>query len=177
MDNRNKQDVRESTTPGRDANRDPITGEPGSHPIGTGLGAVAAGAAAGAAGGAIGGPVGAAAGAVIGGVAGGLAGKAVGEAVNPTVEDEYWRKSYSSRPYVDKSMSYDDYGPAYRYGWESHRAHKGGTFEACETDLGRGWDEAKGKSRLSWDRAKEATRDAWHRIEKAIPGDADKDGY
>ena len=26
-------------TPGADANRDPITGTPGSHPIGTGLGA------------------------------------------------------------------------------------------------------------------------------------------
>jgi hypothetical protein len=34
----------------------------------------------------------------------------------------------------------------------------------------------KGKSRLGWDRAKEATRDAWNRIERAIPGDSDRDG-
>ena len=33
----------------RDANRDPLTGEPGSHPVGTGLGAAAGGMAAGAA--------------------------------------------------------------------------------------------------------------------------------
>ena len=176
MNSRNDRDVREGTTPGRDANRDPITGEPGAHPVGTGLGAVAAGAAAGAAGGAIGGPIGAAAGAVIGGVAGGLAGKAVGEAVNPTVEDAYWRKNHASRPYADSSMTYDeDYAPAYRYGYESY--NKGKNFDACETDLARGWDRAKGTSRLSWDRAKEATRDAWHRVEKALPGDADNDGY
>jgi len=44
-----------------DMHRDPITGEPGAHPIGTGLGAAggaAAGAAAGAAVGIPGGPVG-----------------------------------------------------------------------------------------------------------------------
>lgn len=59
-----------------DANRDPITNEPGAHPVGTGLGAAVGGAAAGAATGAFGGPVGAAIGGVVGAVAGGLAGKA-----------------------------------------------------------------------------------------------------
>ena len=65
-----------------DANRDPISGAPGSHPVGTGLGAAAGGAAAGVAGAAIAGaatgaamtgpaaPVGAAIGAVIGAGAG-----------------------------------------------------------------------------------------------------------
>ena len=41
-----------------DANRDPLTNEPGAHPVGTGVGAMMAGAAAGAAAGALGGPVG-----------------------------------------------------------------------------------------------------------------------
>ena len=36
--------------PERDANLDPITHEPGAHPVGTGLGAAAGGMAAGAAG-------------------------------------------------------------------------------------------------------------------------------
>lgn len=52
-----------------DLNLDPITGEPGSHPIGTGVGA-AGGALTGAAIGAVAGPVGAAAGAVVGAIAG-----------------------------------------------------------------------------------------------------------
>ena len=74
MENKNKSNQ---------ANRDPITGEPGSHPVGTAAGAAAlgtAGAAAGAAAGPIGVGVGAAAGAVIGG----LTGKAASEQFNPT---------------------------------------------------------------------------------------------
>lgn len=66
-----------------DANRDPLTGTPGAHPVGTGLGA-AGGAGAGAAIGAMAGPIGAGIGAAIGGIVGGLAGKGGGEAVNPT---------------------------------------------------------------------------------------------
>ena len=59
----------------RDENRDPITGAPGSHPVGTGLGAAAGGMAAGAAAGTVAGPVGTAVGAAVGAVVGGLAGK------------------------------------------------------------------------------------------------------
>jgi phage tail tape-measure protein len=66
------------------ANRDPLTGEPGSHPVGTGIGS-AGGAAAGAAiGGAAAGPVGALVGGAVGAVAGGATGHAVGESANPT---------------------------------------------------------------------------------------------
>src|SRR5688572_9669341 len=72
-----------------DANRDPITGTPGAHPLGVGAGA-ATGGMAGAAVGAIGGPIGAGIGAAVGAVAGGLIGKGAAQAVNPTVEDEYW---------------------------------------------------------------------------------------
>ena len=43
---------------GTDANRDPITGAPGAHPVGTGVGAAAGGAAAGAAIGTVAGPIG-----------------------------------------------------------------------------------------------------------------------
>ena len=63
----------------KELNADPITGEPGSHPVGTGLGA-AGGAAAGAAVGSVGGPLGTLVGGAVGAVVGGLAGSAVGEA-------------------------------------------------------------------------------------------------
>ena len=39
------------------------------------------------------------------------------------------------------------------------------------------WENTRDASRLTWDKAKDATRDAWHRVERAMPGDADKDGY
>lgn len=67
-----------------DANRDPITGAPGAHPLGTGAGAAAGGMAGAAAGTVAAGPVGTVIGAAIGAVAGGLAGKGAAEAVNPT---------------------------------------------------------------------------------------------
>ncbi|MEK6701598.1 MAG: hypothetical protein AABZ53_04995 [Planctomycetota bacterium] len=159
-------------SPRADDNRDPITGAPGSHPVGTGLGAVGAGAAVGIAAGALGGPVVASAGAVVGAVAGGLGGKAVAEAINPTIESKYWQDSHASRPYSHSEFGYDEYAPAYRYGWESfdRRTSDGKTFESVEGDLGRGWDQAKGKSRLVWDQAKAATRDAWDRVASAARG-------
>jgi uncharacterized protein (TIGR02271 family) len=71
---------------GGSANRDPLTGEVGAHPVGTGVGAVAGGVAAGAAAGSVAGPVGTAVGAAAGAVAGGLAGKEVAEELDPTDE-------------------------------------------------------------------------------------------
>ena len=159
----------------RDANRDPLTGEPGSHPVGTGVGA-AGGAAAGAAVGAVGGPVGMVVGGVVGAIAGGLTGHAVAESIDPTVEDAYWRDNYTTRPYAEKSVSYEHYQPAYRTGYEGRARYTGKKFEEVETDLQRDYEKSKGNSSLTWDRAKQATRDAWHRVERALPGDADGDG-
>src|SRR5688572_13676768 len=67
----------------RDANPDPITGAPGSHPVGTGLGA-AGGAATGAAVGSLGGPIGAMVRGVAAAVVGLLVRKPLGETVAPT---------------------------------------------------------------------------------------------
>ena len=160
----------------RDLNRDPITDEPGAHPVGVGIGATAGGAAAGAAAGAVAGPIGVVVGAAAGAVAGGYAGKAIAEAVDPTVEDAYWRDSYRNRPYYDQSVGYDEYAPAYRYGWESRGRYGSQRFEDVESELERGWSKARSKSKLDWSRAKNATRDAWDRVERALPGDADNDG-
>jgi phage tail tape-measure protein len=69
-------------------NTDAITGEPGAHPVGTGVGA-AGGAITGAAlGAAIGGPTGAAVGTVVGGIAAAYGARGVAEAMNPTTEEE-----------------------------------------------------------------------------------------
>ena len=159
-----------------DLNRDPITGEPGSHPVGTTVGA-AGGAVAGATIGAVvGGPVGAVVGGAVGAVAGGAAGHGAAEVVNPTIEDAYWRDNYSKASYVERNRPYTDYQNAYRYGWESRSAYPNKTWNDVENDLERGWDRAKGESKLAWHQAKSATKDAWHRVERALPGDADLDG-
>jgi phage tail tape-measure protein len=147
----------------RRENRDPISGTPGAHPVGTGLGG-ASGAVAGAvAGTAVGGPVGTVVGAVVGAVAGGLVGKGVGEAVNPTEEDAYWRGHYHQEAYYEKGRNYDDYAPAYQTGYESRAEHKGQSFEQAEGDLERRYDRSRGTSALAWEQARPATRAAWNR--------------
>src|ERR1700678_2073603 len=88
--------------PRGDRNADPITNEPGSHPIETGVGAAIAGAATGMAVGAVTGPIGAAVGAAVGAVAGGYAGKGVGEMIDPTIDDNWLRDNFTSRPYVEE---------------------------------------------------------------------------
>jgi hypothetical protein len=125
------------------------------------------------------GPVGAVVGAAVGAVAGALAGRGMAKA-DPVVEDTYWRDNYAGRPYVEAGSSFDEYGPAYRYGVDSHSRYPGRQFDDVEPELGRDWGTARGSSSLEWERAKHATRDAWHRlsdnVERAIPGDSDRDG-
>ena len=156
---------RVTETPARDANRDPITGAPGAHPVGTGVGATGGGAAGAAIGAAVGGPVGAAVGLAAGAVAGGLAGKGAAEAVNPTAEDAYWRENYASQPWVERSYTYDDYQPAFRSGYEGYARYGtvGKSYDDIEPELRRDWDRTKGKSRLEWERARMASRAAWDR--------------
>jgi hypothetical protein len=161
----------------KDTNPDPITGEPGSHPIGTGLGA-AGGGAAGAALGAVGGPVGIAVGAAIGAVAGGLGGKGVAEAIDPTAEDAYWEKNHRNQAYYEQGVEYPDYSPAYRAGYQGYATHgvAGRKFDEVESDVRKSYESTKGVSRVGWDKAKQASRAAWDRVERAIPGDSDRDG-
>lgn len=145
-----------------DANRDPLTNEPGAHPVGTGVGAAMGGAAVGAAAGAFGGPVGAAIGGVAGAVAGGLAGKAAAEAVNPTEEDAYWRENYEREPYYVGGRTYDHYRPAYELGWSSVGRYEG-DFDAVEPRLADDWRARHATDGLAWTDVRPATRAAWDR--------------
>ena len=144
------------------------------------MGAAAGGIAAGALAGSVVGPVGTAVGAAVGAIVGGLAGKGVAEMIDPTAEEAYWRENYSSRPYVGEGASFDDYGPAYRYGVDMYSRYGNRPFSAAETELMRDWEGARGSSTLTWENAKHATRDSWERlsdtIERATPGDSDRDG-
>lgn len=151
-------------------NRDPITGAPGAHPVGTGLGA-AGGGATGAAIGSVAGPIGTVIGGVAGAIAGGLAGKGIAEAVDPTVEDAYWRNNYSKQDYVQDGEAYDAYAPAYRTGYEGRSRYPGKTYEEAEADLQREYQKSQSDGTLDWNRAKYATRDAWDRIGKTRPTD------
>jgi hypothetical protein len=149
----------------RDANRDPITGTPGAHPVGVGLGAAAGGMATGAAVGTVAGPVGTAVGAAVGAIAGGLAGKGIAEKVDPTVEETYWARQYQDEPYYDERYEFQDYHPAYRTGWEGRSKYGGRTYEEVERDLQADYERNRGKSRLDWESNRHAVRAGWDRLE------------
>lgn len=158
-----------------DSNPDPITGEPGAHPVGTGVGTAGAGAAGAAIGGAVGGPVGAAVGAVIGGIAGAYGGKGVAEAVNPTQEEAYWRENHASQPYADRETSFEHYAPAYRTGYEGVMKHPGESYADIETDLALDYQKHDPNSALPWDRARPAVKAAWDRVSgTTAPRDTDR---
>lgn len=152
-------------------NADPISGEIGAHPIGTGIGATS-GALGGAAIGIVGGPVGLAIGGTIGALVGGLAGKNIAEGINPTAEDIYWDKTYSSHLYYKHTYCiYDDidndrdYHDAYLLGYNSRGNYPYETsFEEVEPDLKAKWEAEKQGSFLKWEDAKYAVKDAWDRV-------------
>lgn len=149
-------------------NRDPITGAPGAHPVGTGMGAAAGGMAGAAAGTAIAGPAGTVIGAAVGAIAGGLAGKGVAEMVDPTVEDAYWKESYAKEPYYADGKDFDFYAPAYRTGYEGRARYHGKAFEDVESDLEADYRKYSKNRDTSWDEVRPATRAAWDRIDTRI---------
>ncbi|MDP9121943.1 MAG: hypothetical protein M3O15_11370, partial [Acidobacteriota bacterium] len=82
-------------------------------------------------------------------------------------------------PYYTKGQTYDEYKPAYEYGWQARARHAQGDWQSAERDLESGWDKARGKSGLGWDQARSAVQDAWnrvddrdrHRVESPVTGD------
>lgn len=144
------------------ANRDPLTGTPGAHPVSVGVGAAAGGVAGGAVG-SFGGPVGTAVGVGVGAVVGGLAGKGAAEQLDPTFEDEYWSRNYILKPYVEPGATYESYRPAYRFGWDCANRYRGKSYEEIEAALERDWRSQHEPTSLQWEKAKHAIKDAWGR--------------
>jgi hypothetical protein len=146
------------------SNPDPITGEPGAHPIGTGVGTASGGLAGAAIGAAVGGPAGAAIGAVVGGVVGAYSGRSVAEAVNHTEEDKYWREHHHKQEWADKDSSYEHYAPAYRTGYEGIAKYAGKPYHEIENNLARDYEKNDANPAIPWDRARPAVKAAWDRL-------------
>lgn len=161
---------------GKARNPDPITGAPGSHPLGTGAGAAIGGAAAGGAmAGIAAGPAGTVIGAAAGAVIGGLAGKGIAEKIDPTLEEAYWRENHPRQGWA-KGRSYDEFRPAYRVGYEGYAQYGGaGTFEDREAELRRYYESNQPK--LSWDEARPASRAAWQKLNRNTPPSTSVDSY
>lgn len=166
---KDKKHVGEGALADHDSNPDLITGSPGSHPGGTAIGS-ASGAATGAAIGAIGGPPGAIIGGIVGAITGAAIGHGVGEYVDPTEEAAYWRKEHGNRDYYRKGTPYEEYEPAYAYGYAAYRTHPDKDFDSMDQDMADDWKKRRGTSQLEWDQARPAARDAWSRVRERSHG-------
>ena len=145
-------------------NADPITDQPGSHPVETGVGALIGGAASGMAVGMVAGPIGAAIGAAVGAIAGGLAGKGAGELIDPTTEDNWLRESFGTKTYADKHETYEHYTPAYKYAAEAAQTKFAGKpFTAVEHDLKADYEKTTHAATMPFEKAKPALKDAYDR--------------
>jgi len=139
--------------------KDPLTGEPGAHPVSTGAGAVTGGMVGAAVGGLIGGPVGAMVGVGVGGFAGGLGGKAMAEIIDATEDESHWRRAHAEQTYA-AGAPYEHYHEAYRVGYEGARRYEHAEkYEDIEANLEE--DYGGHSAGLPWDRARPAARAAW----------------
>lgn len=157
-------------------NTDPITGEPGAHPVGTGVGAAGGTITGAALGAAIGGPTGTAVGTVVGGIAAAYGAHGVAEAMNPTIEEEkYLRERHQKQPFVKAGYTYAHYAQAYRTGYEGFHKYPGKAYEKIENDLALDYERNKAESALPWDHARHAVRAAWAKRSHDIgPRDPDR---
>ena len=60
-------------------------------------------------------------------------------------EDLWWKENFNSRPYA-AGYTYEEFRPAYRYGFESGRHSLGRTWKDVEADLRTGWDKFEHRS-------------------------------
>lgn len=91
-----------------------------------------------------------------------------GETLDAMIERFYWRRNYSRRPYYRSGLTFADYEPAYRYGWEAAQnpSYALRRFEELEPTLGGGWNQARDGTSHPWKEMKKAARDAWQRARR-----------
>jgi uncharacterized protein (TIGR02271 family) len=81
-------------------------------------------------------------------------------------DDAYYRKDWKTN-YANLGGTYDDYAPAYRYGYDMRRdaRYQGRNWDDVESDLRSDWDTRYGSSGAStWERMKAAVRSGWDRM-------------
>jgi uncharacterized protein (TIGR02271 family) len=81
-------------------------------------------------------------------------------------DDTYYRNDWQTN-YASLGGTYDDYAPAYRYGYDMRRdaRYQGRNWDDVESDLRSDWDTRYGSSGSStWERMKAAVRSGWDRM-------------
>lgn len=72
--------------------------------------------------------------------------------------------------YADNDRDFDEFTSTAR------TRYHGRNFDEVENDLRNDWSSRGGTNRSSWDKVRDKVRSGWHKVERAMPGDADRDG-
>ena len=117
-----------------------------------------------------------AAGAAVAGAAG-LSGSRPRTSAEWDTHEQEFRSDYETN-YAGRGGTFDDYAPAYRHGFDNAQNYRGRNWDDVEPDLQRDWE--RNNPGREWSRFKNAARRGWQRmsdaIERAVPGDSDRDG-
>ncbi len=89
----------------------------------------------------------------------------------------FFHNTFQNASYYSTGREWSDYEPAYDYGYASFGQYRGKHFEDVESILERHWDAHRVHSRLAWTEARGAVRDGWLQIERALPGEVDRDRH
>jgi hypothetical protein len=100
---------------------------------------------------------------------GSASGRGIADLLDPAGEEAYWRENYTTQPYYEAGLTYDDYHPGYRTGWEGRARYEGRSFDDVEHQLRAAYERTCRGSRLGWERNRHAARAAWDRFDATDP--------
>ena len=100
---------------------------------------------------------------------GSASGRGIADMLDPAGEEAYWRENFTTQPYYETGLTYDDYHPGYRVGWEGRARYEGRSFDEVESELRAAYERNRRGSRLGWDRSRHAARAAWDRFDATDP--------
>ena len=76
---------------------------------------------------------------------------------------EYWSQRFPSEPYLEEGDRFEDFEPAYRFGYLLRGEVD--DMDSRESEWEERWERFKADCRLSWRQAKNAVRTAWRHAE------------
>jgi|SRR5215471_3635474 len=79
-------------------------------------------------------------------------------------EDQFWRRTFSTRPYTSSSPNYEVWRGGYRYGYDAAKRYPDREWHEVEPELSHGWTSYEHRTDSAWEHVKAAVRDAWDRV-------------
>ena len=83
---------------------------------------------------------------------------------NWTDDRTWWQNNFNTRPYASADRTFQDYEPAYRFGYQSLSRYHGRRWDQVEPNLRSDWEHFDGRGESTWESVKDAVRDAWDNI-------------